>query len=191
MRTIKLLIFTIISLFSFISSAQTRGSMAIDYSCKIDSVVSQTHSNIATDYFSTKNNHNAEMAITFFIGCTFDKGEINISIDNNSINFNNGYLKNMITDDSASKNITFQLLYEENDINRTVDLRTESTFTKKVVEEKEELSNLKSYDSNVDFTFIINFVKTDDLPADPGKIRSDIVFNISSSNILNGTVTLD
>lgn len=167
---IYLIITLLYSSFSF-SSPPRRGDHDIILSCDIDYI----HENI-NDRFSINGNdflsyEKGEIAnidphiiLITIKDCSKSHGDVRLKIENTSIDNTTGYLKNMVSDDKASSNIAFQLLYNEEE--RPINLNEESEF------------NANLIDGEAEFYFLVNYVKKNNMPPSSGYVRSNIHFII-------------
>lgn len=154
-----------------LSSAPRRGDHEIPSSCDIDYIyenISDRTSINENDFSSHEAGTLADtenhIIIITINDCSKSHGEVRLKIENSSIDNSTGYLKNWIADDSASANIAFQLLY--NVEQRPLELNKENEFIEKLI------------DGATEFYFLVNYVKKDNMPADPGYIQSSINFFI-------------
>ena len=167
---VYLIIILLYSSFSFsFSSMPRRGDLEIPQSCDIDYIYENT-----SDRFSINGNdflsyEAGELASTdphiiliSIKDCSKSYGDVRLKIENTSIDHITGYLKNTINDNNASSNITFQLLYNEEE--RPINLNKESEFTEELI------------DGEAEFYFLVNYVKKDNMPPASGYIASNIHF---------------
>ncbi|MCO8052165.1 MULTISPECIES: fimbrial protein [Proteus] len=177
MKSIKIMVLTPLLLlyFPFIAlSENRRGSLPPPVSCDIYIPYTTVFSNITSDDFTTPhagtlaNEDYSEVILLSFENCSKNNTEITVSIDNKSIDFNNGYFINHATGPTASNNITFQLIDDENN---PINLNQKNKFTKTIDEHNE-----------VHFHFLLNYVKKDDLPPMPGSITTHIMFNMEAND---------
>ncbi|MBG2836081.1 fimbrial protein [Proteus terrae] len=179
-KTIYLIITLLLISFS-LSSAPRRGDHEIPLSCVIDYIyenisdkISINENDFSSHEAGTLSDTDSHIIIITINDCSKSYGEVRLKIENSSIDNNTGYLKNQITDDSASANIAFQLLYNEEQ--RPLDLNKENEFVEDLI------------DGEVEFYFFANYVKKDDISPKPGYIQSNIQFTIK---INDDVVTFD
>lgn len=163
--------------FPFIAlSDNRRGSLPPPVSCHISMPYTTVLDNISSDDFATHyagtlaDEDYSEIILLSFENCSENNTEITVSIDNQSIDFNNGYLVNHATGPAASDNITFQLIDDEDN---PINLNQRNTFTKTINEHNE-----------AHFHFLLNYVKKDDLPPKPGSVSTHIMFTMEANNQL-------
>ncbi|OAT46554.1 hypothetical protein M997_2035 [Proteus hauseri ATCC 700826] len=169
MKKINIFITLLISLISFSSSAQQRGDDILPLNCMVDIYINNNSNTISINDFASQQagalaTHATITIILEVLDCSIKNGDIKLTIDPRSIDPNTGYLKNNILDNSASQNVTFQLFYDDDE--RAINLNSENTF----------ITNIT--DGDAEFYFAITYVKTDNLPPKPGKIQSNIIFNL-------------
>lgn len=165
---IYLIIILLYSSFSLPSVAR-RGDHHIPLSCDIDYInenISDRSSISENDFSSyeagTLANNDNHIILIIIKDCSESYGNVRLKIENSSIDNATGYLKNTITGNSASANIAFQLLYNEEE--RPINLNKENEFTEKLI------------DGSAEFYFLVNYVKKDNMPPKPGYIKSNINF---------------
>ncbi|HCH50085.1 MAG TPA: fimbrial protein [Proteus sp.] len=170
MKKINTFITLLISLISFSSSAQHRGDILLPLNCMVDIYTDNNNNTININDFTSQqagalaSTHATITIILKVLDCSIKNDDIKLTIDPHSIDPNTGYLKNNILDNSASQNVAFQLFYDDEE--RAINLNNENTF----------ITNIT--DGDAEFYFAINYVKTDNLPPKPGKIQSNIIFNL-------------
>lgn len=165
------LIIALFLYFPFVALSEIRrGDIPPPTSCNITFPHDILFDNINTDDFSTY--HAGTLANEYYIqpipiiinNCSVKNIDVKLSINKQSIDSDSGYFINYVDSPSASKNITFQLLDDdENPIN----LNQRNNFIK-TIDEKNE----------AEFYFSLNYVKKDNLPPSPGRINTNIIFNI-------------
>ncbi len=160
--------------FPFIALSNNRGSLPPPISCDFGIPNNIKLRNIRPDSFPSNNagtlaNDRYSKRIAVVFGrCSEINTKITLRIDNENIDFNNGYLINNVAGSEASDNVAFQLI---DDKNNPIDLNQKNTFTRTI------------HDSgSAYFNFFMNYVKTDNLRAKPGAISSAITFIVEAKD---------
>ncbi|QIG06043.1 fimbrial protein [Proteus sp. ZN5] len=171
MKKATCLIITLLLISFSLSSTPRRGDHEIPLSCDINYIyenISDRSSINENDFSSheagTLADTDNHIIIITINDCSKSHGKVYLKIENSSIDNNTGYLRNWITDDSASANIAFQLLYSDRE--RPINLTKENKFNETLI------------DGATEFYFLVNYVKKDNMPAKPGYIQSTINFSV-------------
>lgn len=171
MKKIKKVYLTLMLSFPFIVFSKEKiNDIALPTSCDIFISQNIPFDNINADDFITQ--HAGTLADERYIQtipllfkeCSRNKVDIKISINQQNIDVNNGYLKNNSPSSLASENITFQLLDEDDN---PIDLNQKNNFHKVI-----------SNNNDAEFYFSLNYVKKDNRPPLAGEVNANIIFDI-------------
>lgn len=177
MKSIKKIVLIAILLLCFpffVLSENRRGSLPPPVNCDITITHNVVLNNVSSDDFTTHhagtlaNESHSEILLLLFQNCSKKNTEVTVRIDNKNIDFNNGYFINNATGPTASDNITFQLIDDEDN---PINLTQRNTFSKIINQNNE-----------AHFYFSLNYVKKDDFPPMPGNIKTDIMFNMEAND---------
>ncbi|MCK9782149.1 MULTISPECIES: fimbrial protein [Proteus] len=167
---IYLIITLLYSSFSF-SSPPRRGDHDMILSCDISYIYENINDRLSingNDFLSYEKgelaNIDPHIILITIKDCSKSHGNVRLKIENTSIDSSTGYLKNTISDDRASSNIAFQLLYNEEE--RPINLNEKNEFTEELI------------DGEAEFYFLVNYVKKDNMPPSSGYVSSNIHFSI-------------